>query len=65
MKQLDNPTFIFDDHGNPKQDIKRAIYDKIDEYGLTIDKFIGADDGYICAHGLVFDDREGVVVNLK
>jgi len=65
MKQLDNPTFIFDDYGNPRQDIKRAIYDKINEYGLTIDKFIGADDGYICAHGLVFDDREGVVVNLK
>jgi len=65
MKELDNPTFIFDDHGNPRQDIRRAIYDKMEEYGLTIDKFIGEGDGYICAHGLVFDEPEGVVLNLK
>ena len=65
MKEIDNPTFIFDDHGNPNQDIRRAIYDKMEEYELTIDKFIGEGDGYICAHGLVFDEREGVVLNLK
>jgi SAM-dependent methyltransferase len=62
---LDNPIFILDDYGNPKQDIKKAINDKVKQYKLKIDKFIGEKDGYICVHGLVFDDREGVIINLK
>jgi len=65
MKELDNPIFIFDDYGNPRLNIKSVILDKVKEYGLSIDKFIGEGDGYICSHGLVFNDHEGVVVNLK
>lgn len=65
MNELDNPTIILDDFGNPRQEINSAILDKVKEYNLSIDKFIGEDDGYICPHGLVFNDREGVVINLK
>ena len=62
---LDNPIFILDDYGNPKQDIKKAINDKVKQHKLKIDKFIGEKEGYISVHGLVFDDREGVIINLK
>ena len=62
---LDNPIFILDDYGNPNQDIKKAINDKVKQYKLKIDKFIGEEEGYISVHGLVFDDREGVIINLK
>ena len=57
--------FIIDDYGNPRQQIKKAINDKVEQHQLKINKFIGEKDGFICTHGLVFNDREGVIVNLK
>ncbi len=65
MKHNPNATLILDDHGNPNQEIKKIIEDKVKEYNLKIDKFIGEDSGFKCANGLVFNDREGVVINLK
>ena len=67
LKKLPNATLIIDDYGNPRQnsEVKRAIDDKVKEHNLKIDKFIGEDDGYICVHGLVFNDREAVIINLK
>ena len=65
IKKLPNATLIIDDYGNPQQEVKRAINDKVKELNLKIDKFIGEDDGYICVHGLVFDDSEAVIINLK
>ena len=65
IDQLDNPIFILDDYGNPKQEIKKVINDKVKQYQLKIDKFIGEKDGFVCTHGLAFNDREGVIINLK
>ena len=62
---LDDPIFIIDDYGNPRQQIKKAVNDKVEQHQLKINKFIGEKDGFICTHGLVFDDREGVIINLK
>jgi len=62
---VEKGVLIIDDYGNPRQEVKRAIDDKVKEHNLKIDKFIGEDDGYICVHGLVFNDREAVIINLK
>ena len=65
IKNNPEATIVMDDYGNPKQDIKRAINEKVEQYKLRIDEFIGEGDGFMCVHRLVFNDREGVVINLK
>ena len=65
LSNLDLPILIIDDYGNPNQDIKKAINAKVSDKKINIDRFIGEDDGFICVHGLSFDDREGVICTSK
>ena len=65
LSNLDSPILIMDDYGNPNQDIKKAINNKVSDKKINIDRFIGEDDGFICVHGLSFDDREGVICTSK
>tara|TARA_Y100000296_G_scaffold51425_1_gene58959 strand:+ start:6072 stop:7448 length:1377 start_codon:yes stop_codon:yes gene_type:complete len=65
LSNLDSPILIMDDYGNPNQDIKKAINAKVSDKKINIDRFIGEDDGFICVHGLSFDDREGVICTSK
>jgi hypothetical protein len=60
VEYFNNPIIIIDDYGNPKQNLKSVVDSK-----LNIDKFIGENPGFVTANDIMFNNREGVICNLK
>jgi predicted O-methyltransferase YrrM len=67
VKMWANPVLIFDDYG-AHEEVKIAIDEQINIKTMKFSRFIGANkDTYTHALGrkLLYDDREGIICNLK
>jgi len=63
-KQLNNPTFIFDDYGHEGKTVRDAINDKLSDGTIKLVTHIGEDKGFVAANNKTFIGREGVVCNV-
>ena len=63
-KQLNNPTFIFDDYGHEGRTVRDAINTKLSDGTIKLITHIGEDKGYVAANNKIFIGREGVVCNV-
>jgi len=60
-KQLNNPTFIFDDYGHEGRTVRDAINSKLSDGTIKLITHIGEDKGFVAGNGKTFIGREGVV----
>lgn len=63
-KQLNNPTFIFDDYGHEGRTVRDAINDKLSDGTMKLVTHIGEDKGFVAANNKTFIGREGVICNV-
>jgi len=63
-KQLDNPTFIFDDYGHEGRTVRDAINTKLSDGTIKLVTYIGEDKGYVAANNKTFIGREGVICDV-
>ena len=63
-KQLDNPTFIFDDYGHEGRAVRDAINTKLSDGAINLVTFIGEDKGFVAANNKIFIGREGVICDV-
>ena len=63
-KQLNNPTFIFDDYGHEGRTVRDAINDKLSDGTIKLVTHIGEDKGFVAANNKTFIGREGVICNV-
>ena len=63
-KQLDNPTFIFDDYGHEGETVRNAIDAKLLDGTIKLVTHIGEDKGFVAANNKTFIGREGVICNV-
>jgi 2-polyprenyl-3-methyl-5-hydroxy-6-metoxy-1,4-benzoquinol methylase len=63
-KQLDNPTFIFDDYGHEGRTVMDAINTKLSDGTIKLVTHIGEDKGYVAANNKTFIGREGIICNV-
>ena len=63
-KQLDNPTFIFDDYGHEGRTVRDAINTKLSDGTIKLVTHIGEDKGYVAANNKTFIGREGVICDV-
>ena len=60
-KQLNNPTFIFDDYGHEGRTVRDAINSKLSDGTIKLITHIGEDKGFVAGNGKTFIGREGVI----
>ena len=60
-KQLNNPTFIFDDYGHEGRTVRKAIDDRLSAGTIKLITHIGEDKGFVAGNGKTFIGREGVI----
>jgi len=63
-KQLNNPTFIFDDYGHEGTTVRNAINSKLLDGTIKLVAHIGEDKGFVAANNKTFIGREGVICNV-
>ena len=56
---------IFDDFGQPDQKLRTAIKHAQEKGLLSINRYIGANAGFVSANGIKFITSEGVICNIK
>ena len=56
---------IFDDFGNPRVDVRKAIDDALSSKKIKISKKIGESSGFKTINDIIFNDREGIICNSK
>lgn len=64
VKILDNPTFIFDDHGHVGRTVRDAINTKLQDGTIKLVTYIGEDKGFVAANDKIFIGKEGVICNV-
>ena len=60
-KQLNNPTFIFDDYGHEGRTVRDAINSKLSDGTIKLITHIGEDKGFVAGNGKTFIGSEGVI----
>jgi len=63
-KQLNNPTFIFDDYGHEGTTVRDAINSKLADGTIKLITYIGEDRGFVAANNKTFIGREGIICNV-
>ena len=65
LDYFDNPIIILDDYGNPSLEVRKAI-DELEQLKIIkINHKIGENEGFQTANGKIFNDKEGIICNIK
>ena len=65
VKYFNNPLIILDDYGNPSLEVRKAI-DELEQLKIIkINYKIGESEGFQTSNGKIFNDKEGIICNLK
>ena len=65
VEKYGNIIMIFDDFGQPDQKLRNAIKHAQEKGLLSINRYIGANAGFVSANGIKFITSEGVICNIK